>query len=96
MKQIMQFFWKARVRFRSSHWRFFCKKVVLKKDSLETLTDVVFCEFCEIFENIFFYRIYPVPASVKQIKEANLVHILLANSVNTKYRPSKLIFYLAR
>ena len=30
----------------------------------ETLTQVIFYEFCKIFESIFFYRTFPMDASV--------------------------------
>ena len=33
----------------------------------ETLTQVFFCEFCEISKNAFLYRTFPVAASVSPI-----------------------------
>ena len=63
----------------------FCKKVFLKisQNSQEnTLAEVFFCEFCEIFKNIYFYRTSLVPASErlppqKQICRTEEVHSVL-------------------
>ena len=62
--------------YRSSCWKVFCKKEVLKNFTKltgkhlcwslfkkEALTQVFSCEFCEVFKNTFFYRAPPVAAS---------------------------------
>ena len=40
----------------------------------ETLSQVFFCEFCEIFENTLSYRMSPVDASVKRILISSIDH----------------------
>ena len=49
---------------------------VLKK----TTSQVFFCEYCEIFKKIFFYRTPPVDAS------ENLVYLLVQNKLK-QHRP---------
>ena len=46
--------------YRSSRPQMFCKKVVLRK---ETLVRVFSCEFCKISKDTFFQRTPPVDAS---------------------------------
>ena len=43
----------------------FCEKGVVKK--IETLAQVLSCEFCEISKNTFSYRTPPVAASVDYV-----------------------------
>ena len=38
----------------------------------ETLTQVLFCEICEIFKNTFFYRTPPLAASRNNIKKRHV------------------------
>ena len=51
--------------FRSSRPELFCKKLpeTCKFIKKETLAQVIPCEFCEIFKNIFFHKTPPVDAS---------------------------------
>ena len=51
----------------------------------ETLTQVFFCEFCEIFKNIFFYVTRPVAASGKKF-EVNMLLFYLFGDLQTILR----------